>query len=286
MDIFLFSVLNGLSYGMVLFLLAAGLSIVFGLMDIVNLAHGLMYMTGAYTGLIVAKVTGNYWLGLLAAILISGLLGLIVERGFLRTLYREQLAQILVCFGLIYIIVNLHQWIYGPYPRTAPELPGILSGAIIIANFNFTYYRIALILVGAIVCGFLYWAQERTKVGAIVRAGMNDPEHVKALGINLMSVNIGAFVLGSVLSGLGGYIGLPVIGAVVPTTASDVLFLGISIIIVGGVGSVQGALAGALLIGVGNSIIRCYFPEMAVFFIPIVLLLTLIFRPYGIFPRK
>lgn len=284
--IFLYAVLHGLSYGMVLFLLAAGLSIVFGLMDIVNLAHGLMYMTGAYAGLVVAKLTGNYWLGLLVAILSSGLLGLVIERGFLRTLYREQLAQILVCFGLIYIIVNLHQWIYGPYPRTAPALPAMLSGGINISGFNFSYYRIVLILFGALLCGFLYWAQERTKVGAIIRAGMDDPETVRALGINLMSVNIGAFVFGSALSGLGGYIGLPVIGAVVPTTAEQVLFLGIAIIIVGGVGSVQGTLAGALLIGVGNSVIRCYFPEMAVFFIPVILLLTMVFRPYGIIQQK
>ena len=286
MEILLFAVLNGLCWGLVLFLLAAGLSIVFGLMDIVNLAHGLMYMTGAYAGLTIANVTGNYWLGLLVAIVASGLLGLIIERGFLRTLYREQLAQILVCFGLIYIIVNIHLWIYGPYPKTIHELPAILANYFLIGDFQFTYYRLAVIIFGFLLFGFLFWAQQRTKVGAIVRAGMNDPEHVRALGINLMKVNIGAFVLGSVLSGLGGYIGLPVIGAVVPTTAEGVLFLGISIIIVGGVGSVQGTLAGALLIGVGNSIIRCYLPDMAVFFIPCVLLLTLIFKPYGMFQQK
>jgi len=286
MDIFLFATLNGLCNGMVYFLIAAGLSIVFGLMDIVNLAHGLMYMLGAYAGLTVANTTGNYWLGFLVAILASGMLGLIIERGFLRTLYREQLAQILVCFGLIYIIVNLHQWVFGPYPKTIHELPAILANYFLIGDFQFTYYRLAIIIFGAVLFGLLLWAQQRTKVGAIVRAGMNDPEHVKALGINLMSVNIGAFVLGAALSGIGGYIGLPVIGAVVPSTAEGILFLGISIIIVGGVGSVQGTLTGALLIGLGNSIIRTYLPNMAVFFVPIVLLLTLIFKPYGLFQQK
>jgi branched-chain amino acid transport system permease protein len=284
--VLLFSVLSGLSYGMVLFLLAAGLSIIFGLMNIVNLAHGLMYMTAAYCGIIVAKLTGSFWLGLLAALISSGLLGLIIERGFLRTLYREQLSQILICFGLVYIITNLHLWAYGPYPKAAPVLPSVLSGSLTIGEFEFTYYRLAVIVVGALLCGFLFWAQERTKVGAIIRAGMDDPETVRALGIDLRTVNIGAFVAGSVLAGLAGYIGIPVIGGVVPTLGESVLFMGIAIIIVGGVGSIQGTLAGALLIGVGSSLARSFYPPLAVYFIPLIMVLILIFRPGGLVYRK
>jgi len=284
--IFLFSVLCGLSYGMVLFLLAAGLSIVFGLMGIVNLAHGLMYMSAAYIGIIVAKLTGSFWVGLLAALVSSGLLGLIIERGLLRTLYREQLSQILVCFGLVYIITNLHLWAYGPYPKAAPVLPSVLSGSFTLGQFEFIHYRLAVIVVGALLCGFLFWAQERTKLGSIVRAGMDDPETVRALGINLMTINIGAFVFGSVLAGLAGYIGIPVIGGVVPTTGESVLFLGIAIIIIGGVGSVQGTLAGALLIGVGSSLSQSFYSPLAKFFIPLIMLLILIFRPGGLVYRK
>jgi branched-chain amino acid transport system permease protein len=148
------------------------------------------------------------------------------------------------------------------------------------------HYRLAVIVVGALLCGFLFWAQERTKVGAIVRAGMDDPETVRALGINLMTINIGAFVFGSVLAGLAGYIGIPVIGGVVPTTGESVLFLGIAIIIIGGVGSVQGTLAGALLIGVGSSLAQSFYPPLAKFFIPLIMLLVLIFRPGGLVYRK
>lgn len=157
MDVFVVNFLFGLSYGMVLFLLATGLSIVLGLMGVVNLAHGMLFMIGAYVGVTVAKLTGSIALAILAAVISAGLVGLFIERGFLRKLYKRELDQILVTFGFIYIITNLHLWIYGPYPRSG-IVPAALTGAIRIGQYSFSYYRIAVIAIGAVACTGLFLA--------------------------------------------------------------------------------------------------------------------------------
>lgn len=285
MDVAVATVLSGLSYGVVLFLIAAGLSFVLGLMGIVNLAHGVIMMTGAYIGITVAKSTGNLILGGLAGALLAGLVGLVIERGFLRKLYRLQLEQILVTFGFIYIITNIHLWIYGAFPLSS-FIPASLSSSIIIGRYTFPFYRLVIILVGAVVCFLLYWVQERTKIGAIIRAGMDDPVITSTLGINLRPINIAAFCAGAMLAGIAGVFGAPVLGGVNLQVGSDIVFLAVAVVIVGGVGSIQGTLAGALLIGVGAAIAGTYLSVFTAFVPYLLMVVIMLFRPYGLFGKK
>jgi branched-chain amino acid transport system permease protein len=285
MDVVVVSILSGLSYGMVLFLVATGLSIVLGLMGVVNLAHGMLFMIGAYAGISIGGLTENFIIGILAGITSAGISGLIIERGFLRLLYNRQLEQILVTFGFIYIITNLHLWFYGPYPKSG-IVPSLLSNAITIGRYNFSFYRLAVIAIGAVLCIALFWLQERTRIGAIIRAGMDDPETVYASGINLGAINIGTFCFGAMLAGFAGVIGIPVLGAVTATTGGDIIFVAVAVCIVGGVGSVQGALVGALLIGIVTSLAQAYLPVIAIYTMYILMVIILVLRPSGIIGKS
>lgn len=285
MNVFIMGLLAGISYGVVLFLIATGLSLVLGLMGIVNVAHGALFMTGAYFGLMVAKITNSVVLGILAGTALAGITGLMMERGFLRQLYKRELDQILVTFGFVHIITNLHLWIYGAWPQAA-FVPQFLGGSMTIGRFAFPAYRFAIIFIGAVLCLGLWWLQEKTKIGAIIRAGMDDAEMVLGLGINLKSINIGAFCLGASLAGFAGVVGAPVLGGVDLDAGVNIVFVAIAVCIVGGVGSVQGALVGALLIGVATTLVGIYLPEMAMFVMYILMVLILICRPSGILGKK
>ena len=285
MDAFVINVLLGISYGMVLFLLSTGLSIVLGLMGVVNLAHGMLFMIGAYLGVTVGNLTGSFALGLLTAVISAGLAGLIIERGFLRELYKRDLDQILVTFGLIYIITNLTLWIYGPYPRSG-IVPSGLRGGLAIGAYSFPFYRFAVIVIGAVVCIGLFWLQERTRIGAVIRAGMDDPETVDASGVNLRAINFGAFCVGAMLAGLAGILGIPILGGVTANTGGDIIFVAIGVCIVGGVGSIQGALVGSVLIGIVTSLAQGYFPGTAIYVMYALMVIVLVFKPSGLLGRR
>lgn len=285
MDVATATILSGMSYGVVLFLIAAGLSFVLGLMGIVNIAHGALVMTGAYIGLTVAKSSGNLLLGGLAGALLAGLVGLLIERGFLRKLYRLQLEQILVTFGFVYIITNVHLWIYGAWPMSG-FVPSSLSGSVIIGRYTFPVYRLIIILLGVVLCPILWWIQERTRMGAIIRAGMDDPIMVSSMGINLRPINIAAFCAGASLAGIAGVLGAPVLGGVNLQVGENIVFLAIAVVIVGGIGSIQGSLAGALLIGIGTALVGTYASTFAAYVPYVLMVVVMILRPSGLFARK
>jgi branched-chain amino acid transport system permease protein len=285
MDVAIVSILAGISHGVVLFLVAAGLSFVLGLMGIVNIAHGALVMTGAYVGLTVAKATGNLALGGLVGALLSGLVGLLIERGFLRNLYKFQLEQILVTFGFVYIIANVHLWVYGAWPQSA-FVPSSLNGSITIGQFSFAVFRLVIIMIGALLCPILWWIQDRTKIGAIIRAGMDDPDMASVMGINLLPINVAVFFLAACLAGFAGVIGASPLGGVNLGLGQEMIFLAIAVVVVGGVGSIQGALTGALLIGIFSAVAGTYVPVLAIFVPYILMLLILIFRPRGLLGRK
>jgi branched-chain amino acid transport system permease protein len=270
---------------MVLFLLAAGLSVVLGLMGIVNLAHGSFFMIGAYAGVTIGRLTGSFTLAILSGVISAGVTGLIIERGFLRKLYKHELNQILVTFGFIYIIANLHLLFYGPYPRSG-MVPPLLSNGFTIGAYTVSFYRVAVIAIGAAVCVGLFWVQERTKIGAIIRAGMDDPETVYASGVNLTAVNISAFCFGAMLAGFAGIIGIPVLGGVTATTGGDIIFVAIAVCIVGGVGSIQGALVGALLIGIVTSMAQAYAPATAIYVMYMLMVIVLGLKPSGLLGKR
>jgi branched-chain amino acid transport system permease protein len=285
MGIVVATLLNGISYGMVLFLIAAGLSLILGLMGIVNLAHGVIFILGGFIGLAVAKWTESFLLAVLAGAAMSGVAGLIIERGFLRFLYKQRLPQVLVTFGFVYIFTNLMLWIWGPHPRSA-FVPSYFAGSVVIAGVSFPFHRFAVIAVGVAMGVGLWVLQEKTKVGAIIRAGMDNAEMVSGLGINLTPVNIGAFFFGSAIAGAGCVIGVQLFGSVAFSDGIDILLMAVAVVIIGGVGSVQGSLLGALLIGIIDTFSRVYFPVIAEYTMYLVLIFVLMVRPSGLLGRR
>ena len=285
MEIVIINLLNGISYGVLLFLIASGLSLILGLMGIVNLAHGIIFVWGGFAGLTVANLTGSFILAVLAGALISGLVGLIIERAFLRHLYKQDLEQVLVTFGFVFILANLIQWIWGAYPRSA-FVPSYFAGSVPIMGFHFPIHRFAIIVIGAVLAVGLWWLQDKTRIGAIIRASMDDKEMAGGLGINLQPITIGAFFLGSALAGAGCVIGVQLLGSIAHYDGVSMLLLAIAVCIIGGVGSVQGALVGALLIGLIDSFGRIYFPVMAPWTMYIVMIVILMIRPSGLLGRK
>ncbi len=282
-DILLANFLIGTSFGCILFLLGTGLSITMGLMRIVNLAHGALYMVGAYAGLTVAKFSGSFVLGVLAGGICSGLLGLIMEMGFLRRLYKQELDQVLLTIGFIYILTNLTQWIWGPIPQSG-IVPSILSGSIPLGKIYIPIFRLAIIAFGIVAALSLWFFQEKTRVGALIRAGMDNKEMTMGLGINLKVVFSGVFALGAFIAGFCGLIGAPLLGINLGV-GWEALLLAMIVVIVGGTGSVQGALVGGLIIGLVDAYGKAFFPEFAYFSMYIVLIIILLFRPSGLMGR-
>lgn len=275
--------LNGLTYGSLLFLLAAGLSLMWGLMGNVNLAHGSYFMVGAYIGWSVDKLTGNFGLAILAGVVSIALIGFIMERGFLRFLYKQELEQFLLTFGFIYIFAGLGKWIWGGNVRLI-HIPEVLSGSVTFMEASFPIYRLAFILIGAVVGLGLWLLQERTRIGAIIRAGVDDAEMVRGLGINIALVFTLVFTLGAALAGFGGVMGCLFVGAY-PGVDMEILILALVVIVIGGMGSLRGAVAGSLLIGLADTFGKVFLPQFAMFTVFMVMALVLVFKPCGLFGR-
>ena len=284
MSTFIVVFLFGLSYGMILFLLATGLSLTMGLMRIVNMAHGALYMVGAYAGIAAAKYTGNFFVGLLVGAACAGLIGLLLEIVFLRRLFQQEQSQVLLTIGFIYIISNITQWIWGAYPLSG-IVPEVFSGSIPIGNITFPVYRFFIIGFGLIMALSLWLFQEKTKIGAVVRAGMDNREIAGALGINLKVIFTGLFSLGALVAGLCGVIGAPLTGVHL-FIGWQVLLLSLIVVVVGGAGSIMGALLGGITIGLLNTFGTAYFPALSYFIIYVVLILILLLRPSGLLGRK
>lgn len=284
MDWWLINFLNGISSGLILFLIAVGLSLVLGVMGILNLAHGGFFMIGAYIGVTAAAYTGNFLLGVLAGGFGAGLVGLTTERLCLRRLYKQLNEQVLLTLGLIYIFTNIALWIWGPWPKMGMS-PALLSGKIPIGGYSFPVYRLALIIIGLVLAVGLWLFQEKTRAGAIVRAGMDDKEMVGGLGINYGLISSIVFFVAIFVAGLAGFIGAPVLGAYLGA-GFDILLFAMIIAVVGGVGTVQGALVGGLLIGLLDSFGKTLFPNIAMFTMYLVLIVVLLGRPTGLLGRK
>jgi branched-chain amino acid transport system permease protein len=274
----------GLSFGLILFLLAAGLSLTMGLMRILNLAHGALYMVGGFVGLAVAKFAHNYWAGLLVGAVCTGILGLFLEIGFLRRLYKQEASQVLLTIGFIYIFINLAQWIWGTFPLSGIS-PRLFSWSVPVGQIYIPGFRFFIIGVGLVMAVLLWLFQARTKIGAIVRAGMDNREVVGTLGINLKLVFSGIFALGSVVAGLCGLLGSPITGVNVGV-AWDALTLALIVVVIGGTGSIQGALLGGVIIGLLNAFGQAYFPSTAYFISYVALIIILLVRPSGLLGRR
>ncbi len=274
----------GISFGFILFLLGTGLSLTMGLMRIVNLAHGALYMVGAYVGVTVAAFSGNFILGIIAGGISAGLIGLVIETGFLRRLYLRELDQVLLTIGFIYVLVNLTQWIWGPIPKSS-IVPSTLSGSIPVGQITIPNFRLAIIGIGIAAAIALWFFQEKTRTGAIIRAGMDNKEVANGLGINLKVVFTLVFVSGALIAGFCGLIGGQLLGINL-SLGWDALLLAMIVVIVGGTGSIQGALVGGLIIGLVDAYGKAFFPSYAQLTMYLVLVIILLFRPSGLLGRK
>ncbi|MFC2024333.1 branched-chain amino acid ABC transporter permease [Chloroflexota bacterium] len=279
------SLLNGVATGMVLFILTSGLSVTMGLMGIINLSHGVLFMIGGYFAWTIAVQQGlNYGLALIVGGLAAGAIGLGIERGFLRKLYRQPNQQVLLTIGFLYIIANLSLMGWGNLTRV-PFTPDITSGSIPMFDLTYPVYRIAIIGIGVAFLIGLWWALEKTKFGALVRAGMDDQETTMGLGINMGRVMSLTFFIGAALAGLAGVIGAQLLG-VHPDMAWDILLLALIVLVVGGIGTIRGAFVGALTIGIIDAFGRALFPDFARFLMYTVMIIIVLVRPEGILPRR
>ena len=274
---------NGLSYGALLFLLASGLSLIFGVMRIVNLAHGSYFMLGGYVGLTAVWRTGSFLAALLAGAVAVGLIGVGMERLFLRRLSGQTLGQVLMTIGFALIFQDVALLLWGGDPYTIP-VPASLQGALRIGTLSFPTYRI-FIVAAAVLIGIALWLLlEQTRAGAMIRAAVDDAEMAGGVGINVSVVSLGVFAAGACLAALGGVIGGGFLG-VYPGADFEVLPYAFVVVIVGGLGSLPGAMVGSLLVGLLDNFGKALFPELSYFtlFAPMALILSL--RPTGLFGR-
>jgi branched-chain amino acid transport system permease protein len=283
MNFWSIQILNGLSLGMILFLLSAGLSVIFGVMRIINLAHGSFYLVGGYVALTIILATDSFWLGLLIAPLLVGLLGGTIHRFLLQNVQSNELAQVLLTFGVLLMISDLTIWIWGGLPRTLPR-PEILEGAVQIGGLIFPTYRVALTAAGVLAAILIWLVLERTLVGAIVRAGVDDQEMARGIGIRINNVFTAVFAAGAALAAAAGVLGGALLG-VYPGADFDVVLLAFAVVVIGGLGSLRGAFVGSLFIGLIDTFGKALFPQYALFttFVPMALMLAI--RPTGLFGR-
>jgi branched-chain amino acid transport system permease protein len=278
--------LNALSFGAILFMLSSGLSLVMGVMGALNMAHGAIYMIGAYVGWTVAVDVGLPWAAAApAAAFVGAVLGIFFERGFFRRLVGKPSDQILMSFGFVFIFMTLTQLIWGALPKAPFSVPP-LTGTIELGPVSYPTSRLALIAMALLIAVLLVLLQDRTRIGAIVRAGMDDRETAKSLGLPVTTASAGVFVLGSMIAGLGGFLGTPVLGAAT-SQAVDVLVLSLVVVIVGGVGSIAGSVLGssiiALAVTLGATLFGGNIGYTAAY---AAMILVLVFRRSGLLGRE
>lgn len=260
--LFIEQLLNGLQFGVMLFLMAAGLTLVFGVMGLINLAHGSLYMVGAFACAGVAAATGSFWLGLVAALAAAAAAGALVEVFVIRRLYaRDHLDQVLATFALILMFSEGTRYVFGSFPLYL-DVPPVLAGAVMLpGGIQYPAYRLAIIVAGFAVALGLYLLIHRTRLGIRIRAGEADREMIAALGVNIRVLYTVVFALGAGLAGLaGGMVGA--IQSVQVGMGEPVLIMAFVVIVIGGIGSIKGALVGALLVGVTDTLGRAMLPML------------------------
>jgi branched-chain amino acid transport system permease protein len=275
--------LNGLSFGALLFILAAGLSLVFGMMDVVNLAHGAFYMLGAYVAYSVVQATGSFWLAVLAAPLALGLLGVVVEPLLLRRLRGRHLDQVLLTIGVALVVADQIGLWWGREVH-ALAAPAGLDGSVPLYGGSYSAYRLAVIVFGAALALVLTLVQRYTKLGMLIRAGVQDTEMLGALGVDTDRLFALTFAAGAALAGLAGVVAAPLLG-LQPGMDVQALLFSLVVVVVGGLGTLGGAIAGSALIGPLDTFGEIVFQEFALAVIFAIVGLVLLFRPTGLLGR-
>jgi branched-chain amino acid transport system permease protein len=286
MNEFVVQTINGLTLAGVIFLVSSGFTLIFGVMRVTNLAHGAIFLLGGYVAYSVIGHMHNFFWGLAAATVGMGLLGLLIERGLLPLLRHSAMAELLATLGLVFVIDDIALAIWGGNPLNI-TLPGVLNDSSTLPYNGIVYPNGRFFILGvSVAVGIgLYALLRRTRVGAIIRAGVDDREMVSALGINVRFVFTAVFVLGTALAGFAGVLGVPVVGL---ATGNDttILLLALAVVVVGGLGSYEGAILGSLIIALADTYGTAYFPAVSysVLFIPLVVVLLV--RPQGLLGRQ
>jgi len=298
--LFIEQALNGLQFGVMLFLMAAGLTLVFGVMGLINLAHGSLYMIGAFAAAAVAAATGSFVLALIASFVCAAFAGVLIEYFVIRRLYdRDHLDQVLATFALILIFSEGTRWAFGSFPLFLDK-PEWLSGTVMLPfGIEYSIYRLAIIVVGLMTAAGLFWMIARTRVGIRIRAGENDREMIGALGVNISLLYTFVFALGAALAGFAGAL-IGAIQSVQVGMGEPVLILAFVVIVIGGIGSINGAFIGSVLVGMTDTLGRTMLPSLFSLFLEpsaatslgaslssmliyILMIGVLIFRPKGLF---
>ena len=295
--------LNGLQFGLMLFLLAAGLTLVFGIMDMINLAHGSLYMIGAYLAAAVAQATGSFLVAIVGAVVGTAIIGVVLELTVLRQLYtRDHLSQVLATFALLLICNEVVRMIFGSQPLML-KMPAVLSGPVqLLPDFYYPAYRLVVIGVGLAVAALLYVLIAKTRIGMRVRAGASNREMATAMGVNVRLLFTAVFGIGAALCAVAGAMLGPIL-AVQVGMGESILILAFVVIVIGGIGSIRGALVGALLVGMVDTVGRALLPSLLRSVLPpavasgvgpalasiaiyVLMAAVLFWRPQGLFPAR
>ena len=274
--------LNGLTFAALLFLVASGFTLIFGLMRIVNLAHGAMYLMGGYVAYLAASLSGSFVLGIVAAVVVVALLGLL-EQGLLRFVKGSELRQVLLTLGVALILNDAALVLFGGDTFSVP-MPEALRGASNLAGVFYPRYRLFVLVAGVLVLVGLWLLMNRTRLGALIRAGVDDAETVEAMGVDIRRVFVATFMLGMALAGIAGALGGAFL-SLYPTADSEILVYSLAVVIIGGRGSLAGAAVGSLAVAMLSTFGQVWFPELSYFVIFGPMALLLAFRPLGLFGR-
>lgn len=279
----LLQVLNSLSFAALLFIVASGFTLIFGLLRVVNLAHGALYLIGGYVGMSTVAATGSFVAGACVAAGVIALAGLALDRGLLEFVKDQELKQVLLTLGVAMVLNDIALVVWGGDARTIP-IPDWLRGAAKLGPMFYPKYRLTVLVAGVVIFLALWLMYNRTRLGAMIRAGVDDKEMVQAIGIDIRKLFLVTFMLGSALAGLGGVLGGAFL-TLYPSADAEILVFSLAIVIIGGRGSLVGAAVGSLMVGFLATFGQVWFPELAYFIIFGPMALLLAFRPLGLFGK-
>ncbi|MFC0211431.1 branched-chain amino acid ABC transporter permease [Paenibacillus chartarius] len=285
MDTIASLVINGLATGMLIFLLAAGLTLIFGLMDVLNFGHGGLFAWGAYAGVWIYTSTGSFLAGVIGAVIIGAGLGYVMERVVIRPVYGSHVQQILVTLGVMLVLSELLKVFWGPNPISAP-VPGMLDGSWSVGNVILIKYRLFIIAVGVLALIGLQLLMNRSRLGLIVRAGVQNKEMVQALGIPIHRVFTLVFMLGAGMAALGGALLAPYSGIVFAEMGMQFAILAFIVVVIGGMGSIRGSAFASVLVGLSGSLMAYYMPDLSLAVNMLLMLAVLLVKPSGLLGAK
>lgn len=285
MNDFLNLLVNGLSTGMLIFLLASGLTLIFGLMNVLNFAHGGFFVWGAFVGVWLFQQTYNFFLSFLGAIFIGMIIGWLIERLLIRPVYGNHLRQLLVTLGGMLILIELIRIFWGSNPIRS-SLPDWLDGSFQFGGIIFIRYRLFVLLIGIIIYLALLFLLNKTKIGILIRAGVDNKEMVQALGINVKTVFSTVFFIGAGLAALGGFLLGPYSGTIFADMGMQYAILAFIVVIIGGLGKIQGAALASIIVGLSGAFTAYYLPDFTLAVNMLLLIFVLILRPQGLLGEK